>query len=104
MRQIKTALSRGERELARHIDGGIRQFVITLRRAGVETFESCEGGRGHAFPDPTIRFHGDSGEGFRAVGIALTHGLPVLHLRRTYTVSDSVLAGPYWELTFRSKA
>ncbi|KKL60024.1 hypothetical protein LCGC14_2209410, partial [marine sediment metagenome] len=40
------------------IDPGIRYAVLVLRAGGIETFESCEGGPGHASPDPTIRFHG----------------------------------------------
>ena len=45
------------------LDAGIRDIVLTLLANGVETFESCEGGRGHSFPEPTIRFEGDSSEG-----------------------------------------
>src|SRR4051812_9208509 len=36
------------------LDAGIRQAVLILRRAGIETFESCEGGDGHAFEVPTV--------------------------------------------------
>ena len=38
------------------LDPGIERAVNLLREARVETFESCEGGAGHAFPEPTIRF------------------------------------------------
>jgi hypothetical protein len=86
------------------LDPGIKPYVIALRKAGIETFESCEGGDGHAFPEPTIRFHGDAGEGFRAFGIARTLGLPVFKVRLSYTVLDGLLNGPYWELVFSSKA
>jgi len=44
--------------------------VEVLMRNGVETFESCEGGEGHAFHEPTVRFHGSHAEGFRALSIA----------------------------------
>jgi hypothetical protein len=37
------------------LDPGIRQAVRILREAGVETFESCEGGERHAYPEPTVR-------------------------------------------------
>ena len=40
------------------LDEGIREAVAVLVANGVETFESCEGGPGHAFPEPTIRFEG----------------------------------------------
>ncbi len=29
-------------------------MVEVLRAAGVETFESCEGGAGHSYPEPTV--------------------------------------------------
>ena len=40
------------------LDRGIRKAVERLRASQIETFESCEGGAGHAFPEPTIRFYG----------------------------------------------
>ena len=36
------------------LDDGIRESVLLLRKAGYKTFTSCEGGRGHAFQEPTI--------------------------------------------------
>lgn len=35
------------------VDAGIRREVTILSQNGIETFESCEGGPGHAFPEPT---------------------------------------------------
>jgi hypothetical protein len=92
------------RRLLATVDAGVRVYVRALLEEGVETFESCEGGKGHAFPEPTVRFHGDNGAGFKAVSVALTLGLPVLSLRRSYSVSDGTLCGPVWEMTFREKA
>lgn len=54
----------------------------SLDAAGIETFESCEGGEGHAFTESTIRFYGERDEGFRALAIAVSCGLPVGDLRR----------------------
>jgi len=85
------------------LDPGIRRAVLIMRREGIETFESCEGGNDHAYPEPTIRFHGNNGEGFKALSIALTYGLPVLAVRRTYCIVDNEPTGPYWEIVFRSK-
>jgi len=85
------------------IDAGIRPYVETLRAAGVETFESCEGGEGHSMPEPTVRFHGARPDGFRALAVALQHGLPVADLRRYWPVIDGEPTGPYWELTFRQR-
>jgi hypothetical protein len=82
------------------LDDGIRQVVETLIANGVETFESCEGGEGHAFHEPTVRFHGNHAEGFRVLSVALQHGLSVCELRRYYSIEDGVPVGPQWEMTF----
>lgn len=85
------------------LDPGIREYVLILRRDGIETYESCDGGEGHAFPEPTVRFSGNNGEGFKALSIAMTYGLPVLALRRAWRMDDGELTGPWWEMTFRTK-
>lgn len=98
-------MSDGEREfrrLAKHLDPGIREVVGVLMSNGIETFESCEGGRGHAYPEPTVRFHGERSEGFRALAVATAHGLRVLALRRTWPINDGEPTGPWWELVLRS--
>lgn len=82
------------------LDAGIRVAVEALVQAGVETFESCEGGTGHAYPEPTIRFHGGRSEGFRALAAAMQAGLRVAALRRVWPVRDGEPTGPWWELTF----
>ena len=84
----------------RCIDAGIRREVRILWDNGVETTESCEGGRGHSFHEPTVRFCGGQAEGFRALGIALQHGLKVAELRRYWSIEDGEPVGPYWEMTF----
>jgi hypothetical protein len=84
----------------KQIGPGIMQAVRVLHESGVETFESCEGGDGHAFYDPTIRFHGGHEEGFRALAVALQHGLHVSELRRYYSIQNGFPVGPYWEMTF----
>ena len=84
------------------LDPGIRRYVLILRAHGVETFESCEGGAGHCYPEPTVRFCGQSAEGFRAYAIAVQYGLPVATVRRYYSVEDGELVGPQWEMTFRT--
>jgi hypothetical protein len=82
------------------IDPGIARAVSVLRAGGVETFESCEGGEDHAFPEPTVRFHGGSWAGYHAFSVAMENGLPVLALRLGWHVLDGHLDGPYWEMTF----
>jgi hypothetical protein len=89
-----------EEEFCPPLDPGIARAVRALRAGGVETFESCEGGEGHAYPEPTVRFHGEHPEGFRALSVAMQAGLRVTSLRRTWTVQDGEPHGPYWEMTF----
>ena len=84
------------------LDPGIREAVRRLRDAQVETFESCEGGPGHTFAEPTVRFYGDPSEGFRAFAAVFgKYDLRVKDLRRVWRVEDSELTGPGWELVFR---
>jgi hypothetical protein len=92
----------GSKKRERPIDRGILREVKILRDNGIETFESCEGGRGHSFPEPTVRFHGGQSEGFKALAVALQNGLRVDQLRRYYQIQNGEPAGPYWELTFRA--
>ncbi len=82
------------------LDLGIRKAVEVLFQAGIETFDSCQGGQGHTYPEPTVRFHGDRSEGYRAYAAVLQAGLPVGGLKRVWSVVDDELTGPWWELTF----
>jgi len=81
------------------LDPGIENAVLALRRHGVLTFESCEGGVGHAYPEPTVRFHGGTDEGFRALEAAMQEKLPVAELRRVWPIVDGEPTGPWWEIT-----
>ena len=82
------------------LDPGIQAAVEALISAGIETFESCEGGLGHAYPEPTVRFHGGRPEGLKALAAAMAAGLPVAALRRVWPILDDEPTGPWWELTF----
>ncbi len=92
------------REYDPPLDRGIAPMVEALQAAGVETFESCEGGEGHAFPVPTVRFHGYRDEGFRALAVALLADLRVVALRRVWDVIDGEPTGPDWEMVFAKAA
>lgn len=85
----------------RGLDRGIKQYVEQLQDCGIETFESCEGGPGHAYSEPTIRFHGAPEAGWRAMEVCLTYKLPVTSLRRIWVLIRNEPTGPYWEITFR---
>lgn len=92
------------RELCPHmpVDAGVVHAVRVLLAAGVEVFESCEGGDGHAVPVPTIWFHGERGAGWKAVAAAQEAGLPLLALHRSWPVVDGEPTGPYWEIVLRA--
>lgn len=82
------------------LDHGIEREVKILRENGIETFESCNGEKGHALLEPTVRFHGNKAEGMRALSIAMNNGLKVSGLRRYWNIQDGEITGPWWELTF----
>ncbi len=82
------------------LDKGIEKEVNILFSNGIETFESCQGGEGHSYPEPTVRFHGDNSEGFKALAIAIQNGLSVVSLRREWEMINGELTGPWWEMTF----
>lgn len=86
------------------LDPVIGSFVEILRNNGIKTFESCQGGCEYSYPEPTIRFHGSYGAGFKAFAIACDHALPVHCLRRTWSIEDREPAGPFWEMTFYKTA
>jgi len=86
------------------LDPGIEREVRALMEAGVETYESCEGGMGHAFPEPTVRFYGEMADGYLALGAALRYDFPVTALRRLWRVYRGEIASPVWELTFKPLA
>ena len=88
------------RQFEMPLDRWISFAVKVLNDGGIETYESCEGGQGHTFTEPTIRFHGGPGEGFRAYAVAVTYGLPVFSLRRFWSVTNGEIEGPHWEMVF----
>ena len=106
---IHSILSRGRFSQSPEIfdpslDRGIAPYVAVLRFANIETFESCEGGNGHTYPEPTIRFYGDRSEGFRALAKVIQEDLPISALRRVWIIEDGEPTGPHWEMTFYRKS
>ena len=86
------------------LDPGIEKAVRILQKEGIETYESCEGGEGHAYAEPTVAFHGGPEAGWRAISVCLSYGLPALCLRRVWYVLDrNEPTGPKWEITFRER-
>jgi hypothetical protein len=86
------------------LDRGIAAAVERLQASGIETFQSCEGGPGHARAEPTISFHGTPEAGWRAVAICIAYRLPIRSLCRVWDVLDTnEPTGPHWEITFRER-
>jgi len=85
------------------LDPGIERAVLFLRNKGIETFESCEGGKGHAYTEPTVRFHGQYDDLLKAAGLLIYYGFPLDSVRRYYSVLWNELVGPYNEVTFYKK-
>ena len=82
------------------LDEGIKRYVRVLREAGIETFESCQGGPGHPCPEPFICLSNEPSAGFEAFTAAMRAGLPVRELKLSYDVQMGMLHGPHWQLVF----
>lgn len=82
------------------LDEGIKEAVKILADNDIETYESCQGGKGHAYFEPTVRFHGGRDEGFKALSIVLANRLKPSKLSRIWTIQDGEPCGPNWEMTF----
>lgn len=80
------------------LDKGIALAVKVLIDNGVETFESCQGGKGHCFQYPTIRFFGDKTEGYRAFDALAKKGFRVICLQRSWSIDNNEIGAPYWQL------
>lgn len=85
------------------LDKGIRKAVGILMANEVETFESCQGGAGHCFPEPTIHFYGNKNEGIRVAYICLQENLPIFKIGRAFHVSGGEITTPFWEVVFISR-
>jgi len=71
-----------------HIDDGIKKAVIILRENDFETFASCQGGEGHCYEDPTIRFYGNEFDLIRAWETCTLNGLEVFEAKRVFRKVD----------------
>ena len=55
---------------------------------GFKTFESCQGGKGHCYAEPTVRFHGSEFDLIRAYEICQAYNMVVLEAKRVYRKED----------------
>src|SRR5882672_11088434 len=86
--------------LPKDLDPGIRKTVEILYAHGIETMQSCEGGEGHSYPEPTIEFAGPFSAGLKALMVCIDHGFCVHELRRLWSMQDGEPVGPHWALSF----
>ncbi|HEY5385790.1 MAG TPA: hypothetical protein VIJ56_11195 [Acidimicrobiales bacterium] len=89
------------------VDLGIVRAVKILRDAGFAVTESCEGGDGHSYPEPTVQFVGSHATGWAAMAELMTYGLPIRRLGQMWTFDHSYgqghPTGPDWFITFYRK-
>lgn len=87
-------------EITGTLDERIRDAVMVLREAGVDTFASCQGGPGHMFRLPTIRFQGDEWAARLAIRVLAKNGYAADEVRH-YLADEylSKLSDEFWEIT-----
>jgi len=90
------------------LEPGIAAAVHALNAAGIVTFTSCEGGPGHAFPEPTVRFGGELtcditiSDAITACHVLVDAGLPVHELRHVWTLAELPDFTHFWEIVLFS--
>jgi hypothetical protein len=85
------------------LDVGIRFAVRVLHAAGgVETCQSCQGGKGHAYDRPTIDMiaGGSDAKGFLALSALVDYGLPVADIAILWNVKNGLPYEKLWRITF----
>lgn len=70
------------------LDPLIEPAVRILMAHGFKTFESCQGGQGHAFCEPTVRFEGSEYDLLRAYEICQLYKLNVYEAKRVFIKED----------------
>lgn len=89
------------------LDEGIREAVVVLNKYGFKTFESCEGGNGHCYDVPTVRFLGNEFALVRAYELCRIHRMNVCEAKRVYRktsvysdVTNGLAIGENWDRPF----
>ncbi len=85
------------------LDTGIERAVLFLINNGIETWESCEGGEGHSYPEPAVRFHGGYSELLRAASLLIGRQFPVKRFSRVHRVIEGELDRMTNEVVFYKK-
>jgi len=66
----------------------ISPVVDILNKHGFVTFESCQGGQGHCYSEPTVRFFGSEFDLIKAYELCQCYGVAVLEGKRVYRKED----------------
>ena len=65
-------------------DPGIARPVCLLQQAGIDTVQSCEGGKGHSTHEPTIWFRGKKKEAKFVLKMAIELSWPISRVLREW--------------------
>ena|ERR1035438_9034659 len=87
----------------KELDAGIRFAVRVLHAAGgIETCQSCQGGKGHSYDRPTVDMiaTGDGALGFRALAALADYGLPVFDVSIVWSIKNFLPYEKLWRVTF----
>ncbi len=90
-------------EFYKGLDVGIRFAVRVLHAAGgVETCQSCQGGKGHSYDRPTVDMIAtrDDALGFRALAALAYYGLPVADVAIVWNIANRLPFEKLWRITF----
>lgn len=92
-------------EFYKGIDKGIRFAVRVLHAHGIDTCQSCEGGKDHAYDRPTVDMvaGGDDASGFTALGYLQSFGLPVRSVSIHWPIRNGLPYEKLWRITFWKK-
>jgi hypothetical protein len=84
------------------LDPGIRFAVRVLHAAGFDTCQSCQGGRGHSYDQPTVEMTAgsDDAQGFGAVAALQQYGLPIRDLSIIWPMRHGLPFEKNWRITF----
>ncbi len=85
------------------LDVGIRFAVRVLHAAGgIETCQSCQGGKGHSYDRPTVDLlaSADDAVGFHALAALQAYGLPVADLAIVWNIKNGLPYEKLWRVTF----
>jgi len=83
------------------LDAGIRLAVRVIHAAGIDTCQSCQGGEGHAYDQPSIDLcaSGHDARGFAVLSALTDYGLDVAELQLVWNVKNGLPYEQLWRVT-----